>query len=368
MMETGEASSNPADNRQEKEMADKPFVSIVMPGYNEAAVIERNLARLGRYMESLEKDYRWELIFINDGSTDKTGELAETFASTRSNVKVLHHATNFRLGQALRFGFHNCRGEYVVVMDSDLSYSPEHIERLLKTIKETKAKIVVASPYMEGGKISNVPWLRRFLSIWANRFLSCVSKANLSTLTGMVRAYDRKFLNSLSLKRMDMSINAEIIYKAMLLRARVVEIPAHLDWCFQTDSGVKRTSSMRILRSILAYLLSGFIFRPFIFFLLPGFALMLISTYPFMWVFIHTFNNLQNVPAKGSLAIRLSAAVALAFQQSPHTFLIGNILLMVSIQLISLGILALQSKNYFEELFYLGTTIYKSSQTDEEER
>jgi len=101
-------------------------------------------------METLENRFRWELIFVNDGSTDGTGDLAESFAASRSNVLVLHHFTNFRLGQALRYAFSNCRGDYVVTLDVDLSYSPEHVERLLEKIVATRAKIVIASPYMSG--------------------------------------------------------------------------------------------------------------------------------------------------------------------------------------------------------------------------
>lgn len=351
---------------QRDSSVDKPFVSIVVPAYNEASLIETNLKTLCQYMESLESDYIWELIIVNDGSTDETGEIAEVFASSRKNVRVLHHITNFRLGQALRYGFYNCKGDYVVTMDMDLSYSVEHIGKLLNAIRETKAKVVIASPYMRGGRISNVPWLRRFLSVWANRFLSYTAKGGFSTLTGMVRAYDRRFLRMLNLKAMDMSINAEIIYKAMLLRARIVEIPAHLDWGFQESLGKKRKSSMKIAGSIMSYLLSGFIFRPFIFFVLPGFILMLMSVYPLFAVFMHTLRNMNNIPLSfGGWDVRLSKAVSLAFQQSPQAFLVGGIILMLSIQLVSLGVLALQNKNYFEELFHLGTAIYRSNQEDE---
>src|SRR5882762_9392586 len=146
----------------------KPLVSVVVPAYNEEAIVARNLASLYEYMESLEDECRWEIILVNDG----TGELAEAFARGRSNVRVLHHAVNFGLGQAIRFGFNHCRGDYIVTLDLDLSYSPEHIRELLAKIQETKAKIVVTSPYMEGGRISNVPWLRRTSSVLANRFLS----------------------------------------------------------------------------------------------------------------------------------------------------------------------------------------------------
>ena len=339
----------------------KPFVSIVVPVYNEAAILHNNLSKICNYMKKNEDNYRWEMLVVNDGSADETGVLAEVFAKARDNVQVLHHVVNFNLGQALRFAFNQCRGDYVVTMDIDLSYSPDHIGKLLTEISETKAKMVIASPYMRGGKVSNVPWLRATLSIWANRFLSLTAKGNLSTVTSMVRVYDRKFLKTLNLKAMDMSINAEIIYKAMLLNARIVEIPAHLDWGPQKAEGTGRVSSVKIIRGIIAYLLSGFMFRPFMFFILPGLTLMLFSSYPFFWIFFHTFEQLKNVPPSvESLTSKLSGAIALAFQQSPHAFIVGGIALMLAIQLISLGILALQCKKYFEEMFHLGTTLYKS--------
>ena len=61
---------------------------------------------------------------------------------------------------------------------SGLSYSPDHIEKMLAKIRETRAKIVIASPYLKGGKVSNVPWLRKTLSKWANRFLARASGGN----------------------------------------------------------------------------------------------------------------------------------------------------------------------------------------------
>src|SRR6266850_8095424 len=228
--------------------ATKPLVSVVVPAYNEAAIVEKSLACLYQYMESLETECRWEIILVNDGSTDATGELAEAFARSHRNVRVLHHAVNFGLGQAIRFAFNHCRGDYIVTLDVDLSYSPEHIRELLAKIRETKAKIVVTSPYMKGGRISNVPWLRRTFSVLANHFLSRTARGGLSTLTSMVRIYDARFVRGLNLKAMGMEVSPEVIYKAMLLRARIEEIPAHLDWTLQNAAGPSRKSSMKVLR------------------------------------------------------------------------------------------------------------------------
>jgi glycosyltransferase involved in cell wall biosynthesis len=342
----------------------KPFVSVVVPAFNEAAIAETNLAVLCRYLEGLEDEYRWEIVCVNDGSSDGTGRLADAFARTRSNVKVLHHPVNFGLGQALKFAFKHCRGEYIVTMDLDLSYSTDHIRRLLTRIRETRAKVVVTSPYMEGGHISNVPWLRRTLSVWANRFLSATADRSLSTLTGMVRAYDAKFLRTLDLRSMGMEINPEIIYKAMLLRARIEEIPAHLDWRLQNAAGPKRKSSMRVLRHTMSTLISGFLFKPFMCFIIPGLVLLLFSLYVNAWVLVHFLEAYAKYPQLTWFFSRASAAVATAYHEAPHTFFVGLMSLTLAIQFISLGILALQSKRYFEEIFHLGTTIYRSNRDD----
>lgn len=362
----GQLTSRPHEGKKGVGRADPPLVSLVLPAFNEAKILHANLSTLCDYMESLRDECRWELILVNDGSTDETGTLADRFATNRENVHVIHHPVNLGLGQALRSGFASSRGDYVITLDADMSYSPEHIGQLLAKIRETRAKIVAASPYAEGGKLSAVPWMRRTLSVWANRFLVATSRSNLSTLTGMVRAYDGSFVRSLDLRSMGMDVNPEAIYKAMLLRARVEEIPAHLDWHPQGAAPASRPSSMRVARQILAVLLSGFFFKPFLLFLLPGCALLVFSLYTNTWLFIHFLRQYRTLTQYTWFLDRASFAVGAAYSQFPHTFIVGLMSAMLAIQLISLGILALQSKRYFEEIFHLGTTIYRSTQKEKE--
>ncbi len=337
----------------------RPLVSLVVPAYNEAALIGNSLRRLCSYMRGLEADYRWEIVLVNDGSVDDTSAIAEEFARATPEVRVFHHITNFGLGQAFRFAFRQCRGEYIITLDADLSYDVEHIARLLERIRATRAKIVVASPYMKGGEISNVPWLRRTLSVWANRFLAKTSRSSLSTLTSMVRAYDARFLRSLNLRARGMDVMPEIIYKAMLLGARVEEIPAHLDWSLLKEAPARR-SSMRLWSHTLRTILSGFLFRPVIFFLLPGLLMLAFAIYSNGWVIAHFMDQYHQLGQYPDFFARSSAAVGAAFAASPHTFIVGIASLMIAIQLISLGVLSLQSKSYFEELFHLASTIYRA--------
>jgi len=361
--DAGAAGSGPCSTEEfvaSSAEACKPLVSLVIPAFNEASILQPNLERIVKYMRSLEDAYRWEMIFVNDGSADDTGAIAEAFAKKYNNVRVFHHVTNFGLGQAFKFAFRHCRGDYIVTMDVDLSYSPDHIGQLLSKICETRAKIVLASPYMDGGSMANVPWLRRVMSVWANRFLSFFAHGHLSTLTCMVRAYDGEFVRSMNLRATGMEVMPEMIYKAMILRGRIAQIPAHLDWGLQQAGGVKRRSSMKVARHIMATLLAGFIFRPFMFFILPGLVLGIFAIYVNAWMVIHFFEAYFDPALSVRYGDRIASAVGSAYAEFPYTFIIGLLALMLAIQLVSLGIQALQSKNYFEELFHLGSALLKS--------
>jgi len=340
-----------------KELDVKPFVSVLAPGYNEEAILERNLQALCDHMATLEDRYRWEIVFIDDGSTDRTGQLADQFAATHPRVRVFHHPANFGLGQAIKYGFSHCRGDYIVTLDIDLSYSPDHVERLVERIRQSPAKIVVASPYMQGGRISNIPWLRRTLSIWANRFLSFASDSKLSTLTGLTRVYDGRFVRSLNIRALGSELNSKVLHQASVLQAKVDQIPGHLDWSLQAKAGAARTSSMKIVRHTRSVILSGFLFRPVMFFIAPGLLLLVFSAYAGTWASIHTYTNYEHLAALGDRDV--TSAVAAAFRQAPHVFFLGGIALMLALQFLSLGILAMQSKSYFDEIFYLTSAVYK---------
>lgn len=336
----------------------RPLVSVIVPAYNEEDVVVDTLSRLTEYMTSIEDRYRWEIVVVNDGSTDETGPLADEFAATRPNVRILHHRINFQLGQALRYAFNHTDGDYVAVIDCDLSYAPEHIGRMLYAIEDSGARIVIASPYAEGGRTTDVPFGRRVLSRGANRLLSAAAGGGLTTITGMVRVYDGRFLRTLDLKAMDTEINTEIIYKAQILHARIVEIPAHLDWSFQHTEGARRpATNFRVSRGSVSSLFSTFLFRPFLFFVLPGLVLLAVATYSFGWCVWHVLQVWGEPSRFGNSG--LTGALQNAYARAPHTFLLTGITLLLALQLISLGVIAAQAKRYFEELFHLGTSVLR---------
>jgi glycosyltransferase involved in cell wall biosynthesis len=312
------------------------FVSVLIPAYNEAAIIERTLSTVRDHLSTRSDAYSWELLVVDDGSTDGTGDLAEAFATGDERIRVLRHRTNFGLGQALRYGFAQAKGDVVVTLDADLTYSVDHIDRLLDAFEETGAKIVVASPYAHGGVTTRVPFRRLLPSRVANVLLAAASNAHISTYTGMVRAYDTRFLRSLNVRAMGMDVNAEILRQAQILRARIVEIPAHLDWSANARSA--GGSGLRVPRTTVAIAISAYLFRPAWFFMVP--ALMLAVFALVAWGF---------AIAAGLGGFRLLAALAIVAS-------------LAAVQLAGFAFLALQAKRSFEDLFVLGTATYRSFQ------
>ena len=341
------------------ESINKPFISIILPCYNEEAILEINLNTVIDYMQERNEQYDWEIVLVNDGSKDRTGEIAESFAKKNDNIKVIHHPTNLNLGNALKTGFNNSNGNIIVVLDVDLSYGVQYIQLMVDKLIKDLADIVIASPYMKGGKVTGVPFSRRIMSRWVNRFMRLAAQDKYHTYTSMVRAYKGSFIRNLNLKTKDYEISPEILYKGMILRARIVEIPAHLDWTEQNKFNGKRKSSIKVIRSFFSGIMSSFIFRPYIFFLAIGTFLMLLSMYELVWLL---FDTLSDLSATVNANPSFSASLALQFRKNPQSFIVGGITFIAAIQFLGLGFLSLQSKRYFEELFHLGTSLKKQTE------
>lgn len=302
-----------------------PLVTVVVPAFNEAALLGTNIDRLCRVLERSRNAFHVEIVIVNDGSTDATAVVANSLAARWPTVRVVHHRVNQQLGGALRTGFANSRGDYVVTLDGDLSYGPELVAELVVAIRESGAAIVVASPYRAEGRTTAVPFVRRILSRSANRFLAAVDGGGLTTITGMVRIYDGDFVRQLDLRARDVAINAEIISKARTLNAAIVEIPAHLDWTAQRAAS--RVSTLRVGRSLRSYVWAGFLFRPARFFTVPAVALLTLATGVALW-----FGT-----ARAAAVAAVAALAVMAFQ------------------LFLAAVLVTQAKTYFDDQFHLGS-------------
>jgi len=202
-------------------------LSIVIPMFNEAENAESTLNRVEEVLASFTGTY--EVIVVNDGSLDNTLEVLNRLAEQDRKLEIVSYAKNVGRGMALRKGFKESSGEIVVSIDADLSYSPQYILDLVGALRrEPELDLVLASPYMPGGGVKNVPALRLCVSKLGNRILRLVMPNRIYTSTGIFRAYRKKVLDSLELESDGKEIHLEILSKALALGYRVKEIPAIL--------------------------------------------------------------------------------------------------------------------------------------------
>src|SRR5581483_3937295 len=108
--------------------------SVIIPVYNEEAVVEETYRRLTGVMTSLKEPY--ELLFINDGSKDRTAEIVESLSKRDHSVKLLDFSRNFGHQIAITAGMDYARGDAIVIIDADLQDPPELIPDMIDKWKE----------------------------------------------------------------------------------------------------------------------------------------------------------------------------------------------------------------------------------------
>ena len=124
---------------------DKIFLSIVCPLYNEEANLKNLIGSIHKGLAGIGKNY--QIILVDDGSTDTTFHEANQFAEHDRSLKIISYYPNQGRGKALRKGFAEAEGDIIVSIDADLSYSVEHIVRIVDTFNEEKSTdVVIGSP------------------------------------------------------------------------------------------------------------------------------------------------------------------------------------------------------------------------------
>ena len=110
-------------------------ISIIVPCYNEEEVIKDFYTEVARVFEEL-KNYKYELVFVNDGSNDKTLEILKKLKKTDRDIKIISFSRNFGKESAIYAGLENSKGDLVVVIDADLQHPPAKIIDMVKGIEE----------------------------------------------------------------------------------------------------------------------------------------------------------------------------------------------------------------------------------------
>ena len=245
-------------------------LSIVIPMFNEAENVESTLNRVEEALASFKGTY--EIIAVNDGSLDNTLEILNRLAEQDGKLKIVSYPKNIGRGMALRKGFKASNGEIIVSIDADLSYSPHYMLDFVKTLREEPdIDFVLASPYMPGGGVENVPFHRLWVSKLGNKILRLAMPNRIYTSTGIFRAYRKRVPESLELESDGKEIHLEILSKALALGYRVKEIPAIL------TSRKRGKSKFKFKKTAISHLVFSVFEKPMIIFGFIGLLTLIIG-------------------------------------------------------------------------------------------
>lgn len=323
-------------------------LSIIIPAYNEENGIEATLGQLESYMQRFTGCSSWEIIAVNDGSSDNTLAILNNIQRAKDWLKVVDLGSNYGRGRAVRSGFEEATGDVIITLDADLSYAPYHIDKLVDKLVKANADIVVASAYCKGGTVKNVPFIRMLISRLGNKFLSYTFGGNIAVLTCIVRGYRKAFIEKLDLHSDDKDLHLEILHKAKILGARIEEIPADLHWndekLASCNNSGKRRSTLRLRKTSNSHFFFAMMSRPGIVYFIPANILLLIAFFVLMTIAKVIMINLANGTSL-YLAIRNSM---IGGTLSWMTFALSIVL---SIQFFSLGFLTNQNKKNYEEMY-----------------
>lgn len=164
-------------------------ISVVIPMYNEEEVVKTSYLRMQKVLEEL-KQYDYEMIFINDGSKDKTLELLEEIAQNNKKVKILSFARNFGHQAAVTAGIRYVTGDAIVIIDADLQDPPELLPEMIALWEEGNEVIYGQRKSRKGESAFKLLTAKMFYST-----LNALSDVEIPKDTGDFRLVDRKVID-----------------------------------------------------------------------------------------------------------------------------------------------------------------------------
>lgn len=241
-------------DRQTLPNVDDPYLSIIIPAYNEVERIVPTIHAITNYITGL--GLRWELIVADEGSTDET---ARRVAECRlPNLTILRTPVNTGKGHAVQRGILAARGKYLLFTDADNATPIEELGRLLAKVKDEGYDIALGSRAVPGAQVERRSVHRRFLS-WGLRGLvqHILHLGVRDTQCGFklyTRAAGHRLYQALSIP--DFAFDLEVLYLANKLRYRIAEVPVR--WFHVPGSKVKPLTDVPcFLRAILAIKLNN---------------------------------------------------------------------------------------------------------------
>ena len=238
-----------SDDRRLTERTTPPTeVLVVLPTFNERENLEKVVAGV--------RHLGYDVMVVDDGSPDGTGEIADRMAAADTGVRVLHRPRKLGLGSAYEEAFRTGMADgtrLFVEMDADGSHLPQDLDAIVEAARGCGG-LAIGSRYIRGGEIVGWPAHRRLLSWAANVYCRTLLGLRTHDCTSGYRCYTRDLLASMGLDDIvsqGYSFQIEMVYRAQKLGFPVVEVPIRFEDRVAGASKVSRGEIRRALWTVL---------------------------------------------------------------------------------------------------------------------
>jgi len=197
-------------------------LSVFLPAYNEEKTLAKTTQKVDEILKKIANDY--EIIIVDDGSKDKTGQIADKLASENRKIKVVHHSPNRGYGAALKSGMYAVRFPWVVLIDADGQFDFTEITKFFKRQKETDADIVWGYTLNRG-----VPFARKVNTFLWHGVVSLLFGLKLKWIDCGFRLFRKEVVDKIPKLESERGafISSEFLIKAKKSGFKIVEVEVH---------------------------------------------------------------------------------------------------------------------------------------------
>jgi glycosyltransferase involved in cell wall biosynthesis len=227
---------------------ERPFLSIVVPAYNEERRLPQTLPRIVEFVEA--QEYPSEVIVVDDGSTDTTASVVEGIAAEAPSVKLIKNEHRGK-GSAVKTGAMAAQGDHIFLCDADLSMPIEEVANFLPPALEDY-DVAIGSREVEGARRYDEPGLRHLMGRVFNTLVRLLAVRGFQDTQAGFKCFSREAAREVfPYQTMDgWGFDVEILFIAQKRGYRIVEVP--INWYYMTNSRVSPVGdSIRMFREIL---------------------------------------------------------------------------------------------------------------------
>jgi len=224
-----------------------PSISVVFPMFNEEAYARRAVDAARSVLDAMSAD--WQLVLVDDASTDATPRIVDELAAAEPRITVVHNAGNRRLGGTLRAGYAAATKDLVLYTDADLPFDMEELRRAVRLLEYQHADVLAAYRFDR----TNEGFVRTLYSFCYNWLIRLLFGLQVKDVNFSFKLFRRSLLERFELRSEGSFIDAEFLVRARNAGASIIQIG--VDY-FPRSRGISTLSSFAVIRKIVREMLA----------------------------------------------------------------------------------------------------------------